>query len=69
VRLIEAQITITPVGGQPRTEPCRLITTLHDWQAAPAAQLAACYAQRWEIEGVRGSNPLSSTRVLPGRML
>jgi Insertion element 4 transposase N-terminal/Transposase DDE domain len=50
VRLIEAQITITPAGGPPRTERCRLITTLDDHAQAPAAQLAACYAQRWEIE-------------------
>jgi hypothetical protein len=52
VRLIEADITITPAGGEPRTERIRLITTLADWQAAPAAALAACYAQRWEIEMV-----------------
>jgi hypothetical protein len=50
VRLIQAEITITPDGGTPRTERVKLITTIADWQAAPAAQLAACYAQRWEIE-------------------
>jgi hypothetical protein len=50
VRLIAADITITPDGGKPRTEHCRLITTLADWQTAPASALAACYAQRWEIE-------------------
>ena len=50
VRLIEATITITPAGGPPRTERCRLITTLADPATAPAAALAACYAQRWEIE-------------------
>lgn len=50
VRLIEADITITPGGGQPRTRRCRLITTLLDPAAAPAAALAACYAQRWEAE-------------------
>ena len=49
-RVITADITITPAGGKPRTERCRLITTLADWQAAPAAELAACYAQRWETE-------------------
>jgi hypothetical protein len=42
---------VVPVGAaRPRTARCRLITTLADWQAAPAAALAACYAQRWEIE-------------------
>jgi hypothetical protein len=30
----------------------RLITTLHDPQTAPAAELAALYSQRWEIEGI-----------------
>jgi hypothetical protein len=50
VRLIEASITITPAGGPPRTERCRLITTLADPATAPAAALAACYAQRWEAE-------------------
>ena len=50
VRVITADLTITPAGGKPRTERCRLITTLADWRAAPAAGLAACYAQRWEIE-------------------
>ena len=50
VRLIEADITITPAGGQPRTERYRLITTLPDHQQAPAEAVTACYAQRWEIE-------------------
>jgi hypothetical protein len=50
VRVIEADITITPGGGQPRTQRCRLITTLASPAHAPAAQLATCYAQRWEIE-------------------
>jgi hypothetical protein len=50
VRLIHATLTITPAGGAPRTEHCRLITTLTDPHAAPAAELAACYAQRWEAE-------------------
>ncbi len=50
VRVIEADITITPAGQPSRTERCRLITTILDAAAAPAAALAACYAQRWEIE-------------------
>jgi hypothetical protein len=50
VRVIEADITITPEGGEPRTEHCRLITTLAGPAAAPASAIAACYAQRWEIE-------------------
>jgi hypothetical protein len=50
VRLINAALTITAAGEPPRTEQCRLITTLTDPAQAPAADLAACYAQRWEIE-------------------
>ncbi len=50
VRVIEADITITPAGGTPRTEHHRLITTLPDPAQAPAEAVAACYAQRWEIE-------------------
>jgi len=50
IRVIEATITIIRNGEPPRTERYRLITTLTDPRAAPAAHLAACYAQRWEIE-------------------
>ncbi len=50
VRLIDATLTITPAGQPPRTEHCRLITTLADPHTAPAAELAACYAQRRETE-------------------
>jgi Insertion element 4 transposase N-terminal/Transposase DDE domain len=50
VRVIEATITIIRNGEPPRTERYRLITTLTDPSQAPAAQIAACYAQRWEIE-------------------
>jgi hypothetical protein len=67
VRVIEADITITAAGAPPRTERCRLITTLLDWRHAPAAELAACYAQRWEIE-----NSYRDIKVFtrgPGRVL
>jgi hypothetical protein len=50
VRVIEADITITAAGRPPRTQHCRLVTTLADPVTAPAAQVAGCYAQRWEIE-------------------
>jgi hypothetical protein len=50
VRVIEADVTLTPAGATPRTERCRLITTILDAAATPAALAAACYAQRWEIE-------------------
>jgi hypothetical protein len=67
VRVITADITITPAGGTPRTERCRLITTLADWRAAPAAALAACYAQRWEIE--TGYREIKVFTRGPGRVL
>ena len=49
VRVIDACITFTPARGPARAERCRLITTLTAADA-PAEALAACYAQRWEIE-------------------
>jgi hypothetical protein len=43
-------ISYTIEDGRDPTGPYRLITTLLDHDEAPAAQLAAAYAQRWEIE-------------------
>ena len=43
-------ISYTIEDGRDPTGPYRLITTLLDHQEAPATQLAAAYAQRWEIE-------------------
>jgi hypothetical protein len=51
VRIIE--YTVTGSGGT-RTEPFRLATTLLDHEQAPAAQVAAIYHQRWEIENGYG---------------
>jgi hypothetical protein len=50
VRVIEFSLHVTAAGQPPRAERYRLITTLADPAAAPAADLAACYARRWEIE-------------------
>ena len=50
VRVIEFWVTITTDDGAVRTRRYRLITTLTDWRAHPAAALAACYARRWAIE-------------------
>jgi Insertion element 4 transposase N-terminal/Transposase DDE domain len=50
VRIIEYTVTVTTADGRTRTEPFRLATTLLDHQRAPAAQLAAIYHERWEIE-------------------
>jgi Insertion element 4 transposase N-terminal/Transposase DDE domain len=55
VRVIEHTVTVTttdPQTGQAteRTELFRLLTTICDPQLASAADLAACYRQRWESE-------------------
>ena len=54
VRIIEYTVTVTDSGGGTRTEPFRLATTLLDHEQAPAAQVAAVYHQRWEIENSYG---------------
>jgi len=54
VRIIEYTITIRAADGAARIEPYRLVTTLLDHQQAPAAELAALYHQRWEIENSYG---------------
>lgn len=46
VRVIEYTIE----DGRDPAGPYRLLTTILDHREAPAAQLAAAYAQRWEIE-------------------
>jgi hypothetical protein len=53
VRIIEYTVTVHGADAT-RTETFRLVTTLLDPVAAPAAQLAALYAQRWEIENGYG---------------
>lgn len=62
VRVIEFTITVEDQGEQGedvageggkkkiRTERYRLVTTLMDHRAFPAAMLAACYARRWSAE-------------------
>ncbi len=50
VRVIEADITITPAAGPPRTEYYRLIATLYDTKRAPALAIARAYAERWQSE-------------------
>lgn len=54
VRIIEYTVTIAESNGAARTEPFRLATTLLDHEQAPAAQVAAIYHQRWEIENGYG---------------
>lgn len=50
VRIIEYTVTVRAAGGATRIELFRLVTTLLDYQLAPAAELAALYHQRWESE-------------------
>jgi hypothetical protein len=50
VRVIEYYLTVTADDGTARTERYRLITTLLDHRADPAAALAGAYARRWAIE-------------------
>jgi hypothetical protein len=53
VRVIQYQVTVaTRDGRHRRAERFRLVTTILDPQQAPAAELAALYHQRWEIEMV-----------------
>jgi hypothetical protein len=49
IRVIDAQISVT-LGGQRHAGHYRLITTLTDHRAFPAADLVRLYHQRWEIE-------------------
>ncbi len=65
VRVIEAQITIATSAGR-RTGTCRLVTTLLDQRAYPAAELIRLYHERWEIE--TAYLELKST-ILGGRVL
>jgi hypothetical protein len=50
VRVIEFILTVTEDDSTARTERYRLVTTLLDWRAFPAAELAAAYSWRWAIE-------------------
>lgn len=49
VRVIEYRLTDPGVAGD-KGESYRLLTTILDPALAAAAELAACYPQRWEIE-------------------
>ena len=60
-------LTVTTSDGAVRTERYRLITTLTDWRACPAAELAACYAWRWAIE--TGYRECKTYLRGPGRIL
>jgi hypothetical protein len=65
VRVIDCEITITTAAGR-HTGLYRLVTTLTDHRAHPAAELITLYHQRWEIE--TAYLEIKST-VLGGRVL
>jgi len=67
VRVIAYVLTVTAEDGTVRTERYRHITTLTDWRAYPAADLAACYAWRWAIE--TGYRECKTYLRGPGRVL
>jgi len=49
-RLVEFTVTVTDQTGRSQTSRFRVLTTLLDHDACPGEQVAACYAQRWQIE-------------------
>jgi len=65
VRAIEYQVPDR--DGHGKDERIILITTITDWRAAPAAELAQAYHQRWEHEG--GNAQLKTYLRGPGRIL
>lgn len=67
IRVIEFWLTLTAQDGTVRTGRYRLITTLADWRAAPAADLAAGYAWRWAAE--TGFREFKTYLRGPGRIL
>jgi Insertion element 4 transposase N-terminal/Transposase DDE domain len=67
VRVIEFVLAVATGDGAVRTERYRLITTLADYRACPAAALAAGYAWRWAIE--TGFREFKTYLRGPGRIL
>ena len=49
-RLVEFDVLVTDTVGRRKTSRFRVLTTLVDWQAYPAHQIAAVYAERWQAE-------------------
>ncbi|MGI8447717.1 MAG: IS4 family transposase [Streptosporangiaceae bacterium] len=49
-RLVSFTVTARTRGGRVKTTVMRVLTTLLDHQAYPAAEIAALYAERWQIE-------------------
>ncbi|MGH3915551.1 MAG: IS4 family transposase [Pseudonocardiaceae bacterium] len=49
-RLVEFDLLVTDERGKTRTSRFRILTTLLDHHAYPARDIAAVYAQRWQVE-------------------
>jgi len=49
-RLVEFDVLVTDEAGQTRRSRFRVLTTLTDHRAYPARQIAAVYAERWQVE-------------------
>src|SRR6266704_840712 len=50
VRLHEFDLLVTDERGRTRVSRFRILTTLLDYRAYPARQIAAVYAERWQVE-------------------
>src|SRR5947208_13891606 len=49
-RLVTFTVTATTRSGRTKTTRMRVLTTLLDHEAHPAREIAALYAERWQIE-------------------
>src|SRR6266511_1728043 len=49
-RLVEFTLAVTDSTGRARTSRFRILTTLLDHEQSPAGQIAAVYAERWQVE-------------------
>jgi hypothetical protein len=67
VRVVEYTMQLP---GREQAERYRLITTLMDPAGAPAAEMAALYSERWEVENTLGewkTTQIGTGTVLPGK--
>src|SRR5205823_6139367 len=49
-RLVTFTVTAATRSGKTKTTPMRVLTTLLDHEKYPAREIAALYAERWQIE-------------------